>query len=815
MDTKKLKIAGKRITAVAASAALVSSAAFAGSLADYPNNFVKDGKFMGKVVVGAAADAMDTTSAQLIIDDLKAELSGDVKKVKITYKSASNSGGSVDVIKSNSQLNYGETLGSSNVTEKLDDNDVSFLADGRFNNGKSDEDYTQEITLKNGVFNHALRDNVDGVDKISDNIYYSNGQEYLEYVLTFDNPIPVSTTNSENEADFVGETLTIMGNEFTIAALSQSSGNITKLELIGGANKISLGEGEVSSVTINGNTYEVAVQNVDTSGSSNKVLLTVNGVSKTVSEFDTEDFGGVSVAVTDLVGSSRDSVKGYAEIVVGGQKITLEDNQEVQVNEEDVSDIYPGYRVESTIDTGGFSTITIKYMVDDDTILEAGDSLVDPLFGGFSLVFEGTNNPEYSTLEVRSSSDDVQIDGKLISGDSFNRAFVHTNTTNGTDGITYVVGDQDSDRYFFYGSVKLGTAVDTDASNSSVVFDFNSTSIKGNGFFLYDDAEDQYLYEVSSVDTVDKEVDLDEILQGKDKTTLKPSEVTTDLEKTIIASVNDTTGILNINLSSLGTPELGFENELLMNFGNVESASGVTGSYLTFKLDTQDVDGDDATTDEDEEYNVTLAWDSIDDEFDLKLDKTDNDFVNKGDADVEDGNSDVQEYVTSYGTKVVYDNDENTYVKIMVPKEQVYAKVNLVTGDSSSSVMTVTVSEDELETKKQELKDEGYTIVNTESVSSEDVEFDISAPVTDDVASADDAIVVGGPAVNKAAAELLGLSYPTYGEASGVMPGQAVIRYFGDRNAVLVYGWSKEDTKAAAEKLAAGTGLSGDMVNVQ
>ena len=59
------------------------------------------------------------------------------------------------------------------------------------------------------------------------------------------------------------------------------------------------------------------------------------------------------------------------------------------------------------------------------------------------------------------------------------------------------------------------------------------------------------------------------------------------------------------------------------------------------------------------------------------------------------------------------------------------------------------------------------------------------------------------------------MSFPTYGVASGVAMDEAVIRYFADKNSIVVYGYEGKDTQAAVAKLNAGTGLSGDLVNVQ
>ena len=800
--------ATKRITAVAASAAMVSSAVFGAGLSNYPDNFDSSGV---TVVVGAAAAASDTTAAQSIIDSLT---SGGDSKYTVTGRKNSGDGEEVDAIKSNAQLNYGENLGDSDVSETLDDGDSDMLEDGRFENGASDEDYTQELELGQGEFNFALRDNVDGVEDISDNIYYESGDNFANYTLEFDNAITI--TDSTAEADFVGETISIMGNSFTVASISTSNGNVTELELIGGANKVSLGEGESTTVTVGGKSYTVAVSSV----SSTKVLISVNGDSESIDEYETEEVGGITIAVTDLVDSNRDSVKGYAEIVVGGQKITLEDSGEVQVNDEDVSDLYDGYLVESTIATGGLSSIVIEYKTNDDVSLEKGDSLIDPLFNAFMIRFDGTNEPEYSTLEINSNDDGVDIKGKLENGKTLSREMFHYDDTD-----VYMRGDQDDDRIYHKGSINLTSSVPASgasiinasgdvggASADRVRFAFTGTGVKGSGFLLYDDEEQQYLYEISAVDTTDANVDVDEIFDGKDKDELDPSEFASKLEIPLTVQSNDDGGVLNITLAQLGYI-IAFENEILLNVFQAESRGGVTGN-IKVSLDTGDVDGDEVATDEDENMTITFSWDATDTEFDLDITKGDSDYVNNGFADIKEDDNDVQIYVTAYGTKVEIDNDESTYVHIMTPDEQVAAEVVVVFGEGGvSDVVTETFdNEDDANERAEELEDDGYDVDVDESTS-EAVSFDVSAVTLDsDVSGNEDMIVVGGPAVNTVAADLLGLSYPARGTASGLAEGEAVIRLFASENSVLVYGWSAADTTAAAAKLNKG-GLSGSEVN--
>jgi len=79
--------------------------------------------------------------------------------------------------------------------------------------------------------------------------------------------------------------------------------------------------------------------------------------------------------------------------------------------------------------------------------------------------------------------------------------------------------------------------------------------------------------------------------------------------------------------------------------------------------------------------------------------------------------------------------------------------------------------------------------------------LDVDAPAV----GTENMIVVGGPCINKVAAELLGVSYPTCGDAVkdlGFEEGKAVIKLFEDKNALLVAGWSAQDTLGASYVLA-------------
>lgn len=77
-------------------------------------------------------------------------------------------------------------------------------------------------------------------------------------------------------------------------------------------------------------------------------------------------------------------------------------------------------------------------------------------------------------------------------------------------------------------------------------------------------------------------------------------------------------------------------------------------------------------------------------------------------------------------------------------------------------------------------------------------------------------IVVGGPAVNALAADLQGVAFPTFGEASGVPTDGYIVKMFKDKFAtgkwaILVAGWDADKTREASLQLMSGT-LTGESV---
>lgn len=816
----KFRKATKKIMAVAAASAVASASVF-GAAANYPQNFVENDKLEATVVYGSEGSA-DLAAAQSIVSDLESDYASGADNVVITYRTASEDGTSVKAIKDSKELNYGEFI--ENVSEDIDSDEVSFLGDYTFENGKDNEEYEQEVVLKNGEFNFGTRDE-DGQEDASAHIWYEDGDVFAEYTLDFDSSVSLTSGDADqNEKDFVGEKLQIMGQEFIISEISEdgSTGNIDSLTLLGGADKVALGEGDEVTVTYEGKTYSVKAETVDGGSGSNdgEAVVSVNGVTKTISEFETKDVAGVTLAVTDIVGSDRDSVKGYVELIVGGVELSLTSGSEVEVNDEKVSDYNEDYKVVADLGSNGFSTFRITYEVANDVVLEKGEALIDPLFNAFELTFDGTNDVDYSNIEFKGgeNTDELDVTAELSNGENLDWFTVqydgYEQSGSGATNETYLKGSDGNDehRIYFLGSnASLTAANPLGLLGTTITINVSDDNGEDSSFYVYEAEDEQYLFTVSNFDDTDRELDVDEEIEGTsdDQVSVDSDDVigtfNTALEVKDMATLSSggSTAVVDLSAISGNQAVINLANEVLFDFSEIENV----GNYITISLDS-DADGDEDADVTANTFNVSMSASTDsdnDDEVDVEVTSTAN-FVNTNPSDLADisaDDDDTRVYVTAYGTKVKVDAKDKDMVTVMTPDEQVRAEVSLVFGQPGE-VKEVVVAASEADAKVAELEAEGSVVIGQTSTANENVEVSVSAPVMDsDVSSMEDLIVVGGPAVNSVARELLNIE--TYSiDQAGVEEGQYVHQYFESKNVVLVYGYSAADTTAGVNALNAG-----------
>lgn len=817
MDMKNFTKKIKEIGAISTVAVLsIYGANAAPHSSGFPQNFIEDGKFNGEFVVGSMS-ALDSTLAIAMIDKVT-ELSKSEPlkngKMRIIYSGEETAEDYLDITKQTNKLNYGETLEEVSPTNGFDDGDTNFLNNERFKNGISDEDYKQTLKPLNGEFNYALRDKINWTNEITDGVFYNDDDIFMRYTLSLDNPIDLTDTK-DLDKDITGSILTILGNEFTVVSIQNDGKDLKQLELLGGADKIFIKENEAKKVSVNDKNYEIFIKVV----SEDKVSFTINGKDKTLNIYESEDLDGMFIGITDLIEGRRSNTLGSAELIIGGQKITLGDGGEiVQINNEDIDDIYNKYYIESDFSDGnvGMQNITITYYVYEDTLLNIENELKDVLFNSFRIRYYGLEDITYDDVKFKMKSDDtISLGGRLYNKNEFDEDIIYTNTTDGSNGVTYFVGENDEDRVFYKNSnLDLHIPQGFNRINTNTIeINFTDNNIRGNGFLMFKDFDENYLYKILSLDREKKTIEMEEVYDSDTFNDIRPSDFSFDVDIRLLTSVADNTfGTLRLNLSEFGNPYIVFEDGLVVDVSNIES-NGFNGHFTIFY---NDINGD-SMADEDERYNISFGWDSVDSKPIFNLDQTDTDFVNKNNAYENEDDKDIKIFITSYGTKIEYDTDRKDYVKIYVPNEQVDAELKILFGKTlKGKEYEVVVDEIDLEDKKKELIDKGYKIIRLEDSQTTQFnngfEISISAPLLDTyIKNNQNKIIIGGPAVNKAAAQILNLEYPTYGPDTELHEKEAVIRYINELNSLLIYGYEFEETKMAVERVLTSEDLGDEL----
>jgi hypothetical protein len=139
---------------------------------------------------------------------------------------------------------------------------------------------------------------------------------------------------------------------------------------------------------------------------------------------------------------------------------------------------------------------------------------------------------------------------------------------------------------------------------------------------------------------------------------------------------------------------------------------------------------------------------------------------------------------SNVSSKITEDKTADQYdVEIMYPGEETYADFYI---GSKASKVTTSASGESVAVSKIEV---GAAVLDSSLASY----------------TSQNLIVVGGPAINKASAALLGKKYPAYGAESGIPENAGLIKLVEQADgtvAMIVAGWEAEDTQRACRVVA-------------
>jgi len=400
----EFKKAIKRISALSVGASMVGATLFgamAADLANYPSQYIKDGKFAGVLVVGDKAAAEDVIGVSDIAVSLQfaatkpaeaagaaVEVEGDAWKVATSTKILELS----EDHTTTTTLENRETI--RNITTFIDDTELDALASGTVSNGKGDAPYDQYLYLLGpnvGASSGYVVYTEDDQDVTADFLYFRSGFEIGRYLFEFttalesdvDDSAGAATTTGLYLTDFEDVDIKMFGKDYNIvqARRTSSAGDSIKLILMGGAVKDTLNEGATKTYTIDGKDYEVTLSFVD----KDSAKFTINGQgTRDLLDGETDKLSdGTTIGVSEILYQDYAGGVHNAEFFLGAQKMELKD----------------------TNVTGGGSTNALK--IADDTIDDA------------SVIIEGSDDDttfKIDRIHVNMTADDdfyVPVGGKL------------------------------------------------------------------------------------------------------------------------------------------------------------------------------------------------------------------------------------------------------------------------------------------------------------------------------------------------------------------------------------------------------------------
>ncbi len=820
----------KKIASIGAAATMVGAtlmgAAMAADLSDYPTLFIEDGAFNGVLVVGADAKAEDVIGITNIATSLQ---TASVQTTTVTDTAASDTESDTSYSVSegyelcNRNLYPGYNISA--CEPSVDDADLDLLADDVYHDSQGDNDndekYTQQIFFQNqgtGQFLYTQDD--DDAPTADTYLFIDNSNNFLyNYTLQFDSYVSVqNNTNALAGDDLEGTSINIQGKTYTVTdvkiasspAWVGASNSISQLKMQSGDSVVWMSEGESLTRTIDGVEHTVELMDVssDATSDAGSCGFKVDGTEVWVDVKSTETINGVTVGVTD---AKRVNIEAgdqdVCEVAIGAGEVTVQQNDEILFNNENVDGTLGLFRGSSSSPSSGelrWAGFDIAFAPDTNEVyLAPGDEYIDPMFGNFKFVFAGVETGGVETIEFVAGSTSAEIrfkneDGRLVE------------IPLAADSAT--VSNEASDEPIYWGN-EAPTA--TKANQDELVYLENevctgTTSVvdcQGAMFLvIVASKREAHLVQVTNIDVNQNQINFDDLTYG-----------TTDDD---VAYTDDSAAraVSNISLKSAGNIGL-IVNETgkYINFTDTRATSGANITTLNrgtltvldpvaannvdkglADIGTQKYHGIQFSEYNDgnlgaaqylgagtlSALNVSLAYDDVTDNS-IEVNSTVTSGLTStygfGFFDESADNDNFQKFYTKKGTLLTYDREDQQSLVIQHPYDTAYAKVYISPTEASTSESSATTTQ---------------TVVPI-SVSAVKLDTEVSSVTNKNI------VAVGGPCANSVVAELMG-NPADCGTALGIESGQALIKLFenGDYVALVVAGQDAMDTRLASQIVA-------------
>ncbi|MFC1704744.1 hypothetical protein ACFLZ6_00265 [Nanoarchaeota archaeon] len=760
----RLKRVIKKIAALSVGATMVGATvlgAMAADLGDYPSPlFIKDGKFSGILVVGDKADAKDIIGITDVMGSLQYAATKAVTGGATTTASISEG---VKIDKNSEHLNMEESFYDV-MTTGIDSDDLpDILTDGTYEesegNNKNDIEYEQELLFVDGTNTLTFHQDDDDAAEAGDYLYIAKSTPAYSYILDFDDDLEYDNSSESNAGDDWETTvLSIQGNTYTITDVKLSGGALDKIYMQAGETTIWLEEGVTLMRTIGDVEHEIVL--VDVNDDATKCGVSVDGTTQWVSTSSSKTINGIEVGVTDaIVIHSATQDTDTCQVNLGAVELMLENGDEVEQGGEDID----GSNVAFTETSGGLlSKINLTYTPEDKIYVPVGGNWVDPVFGNFEYNYAGLTTAGVEEIEVTASSDEAE-------------AIILNN-----DGKEMKIP------FFYNGSeVILGTSNDVDEQfyvDNATIYNSDVTNLEGIQILRVLSNGEAHIIELKDIDTSNNKVTFKDVTYGGEKTSDYTDGVSGSAELpegTLTITINELANLSFSGVNQYASTSTGanFETSSEAEVDIVEDATVDVHNVIIYENpDGSNDDGTDTQT----TISVNLTYDSTDEEIDIKTPTIPGaDFA--GWKDMSDSNNDDKIAMTYFGTYLVHDDENKRSVDIKYPSDEVYG--NGFVSKVGADVTTTTSGGESVMIQRIEV---GATKLASE--------------VSD--VKAQNAILVGGPCANSAAADALGNPADCaagFEEGKGLLQ---VVEFANGNVAMIVAGYSADDTRNVATVVA-------------
>lgn len=797
----------KKIAALVAGTTMLGATimgATALDLSNYPAPFVTNGVWDGKIIVGAKAATSDVVGAI----DLAAALQADATTT--SEVNVPGAAGTASVIGDSAEFKAGtdilainEPLNETKTTFGVDD--LEALKSGVLDTGAGTTPVKQYLKFQNDNADVVYEANAD--DVLGDYLYFADGTEIFEYHMEFTESA-ISEIDGTDLPDFNGEVLNIMGAPYTIVDATLSGSDIT-LKLMGGETADVLRDGETKTYDIKGKSYEVTAVFIDSDVPSAK--LSVNGVmTKELKEGDTQVLGSdVTVGIQEILTNQRE---GLVEFYLGANKLELSDDNINNTIYNDESTVKVGTTsslsnvdliIKGTFTSDELKLSYIKYhaLTDDEYWIPKGkgirEFLQDPevmLGSNWDIVYTGLMSTGTTDIEFNPVSDyGYKLGFTNVDGDAYSvpylssRVFETNQVVWGSDKYRLVftewggglVPQLDNETFvsqkdYFVVSDKVTDATTVDDAITRVLkYVSISTSTKVVNF---EDLTTGSQWGVSYIGTVGEDAEGDLIIDGKTHKFYVGNESADDAEEYA----------LSVDLDASGSIVDGTQVYAIAKGGAILDLGA-----QTFTDGILDDLGDDSTT----TLTIRTPLDLFDESpgtlNNITVDFVDDAAQNEMSLDVtaptlstDDANDNYQKAMTDYGAYIEEFTPDTgaSSAKVEFPSVQRGAQVFVTAG-------TVEVKE------SSSTSGGALTTTTVNPIAVGLAVLDTEAPAI----GSKNMIVIGGPCINTVAAALMGNQADC---TAGFTAGKAIIKLFADKNALLVAGYSAQDTLGACRVLA-------------